>query len=67
MLHRAKSFSTCLRELTWFSPLYHTTSMIRIIWGEEVIGLSFHLIWLIGLAHLLTVIPMYMLNLSYYR
>ncbi len=66
MLHRAKFFSTCLRELTWFSPLYQATSMIRIIWGE-VIGLSFYLIWLIGLAHLLTVIPMYMLNFSYYR
>lgn len=33
MLHRAKFFSTCLRELTWFSPLYQATSMIRIIWG----------------------------------
>lgn len=61
------SLPELLRHLTWFSPLYHTTSMIRLIWSGEVAGLSFHLMWLMGLALFLTLIPIYMLHRAYYK
>lgn len=61
------SLPPILGDLTWFSPLYHATRMIRIIWGGEVTSLYLHLIWLIALALLITVLPMYMLHRRYYR
>lgn len=61
------SLPPILGDLTWFSPLYHATRMIRIIWGGEMTGLYLHLIWLIALALLITVLPMYMLHRRYYR
>lgn len=61
------SLPAVLRDLTWFSPLYHATKIIRSVWQGSFDNINLHLLWLIVVCIITSIIPMYILNRAYYK
>ncbi|MEG3306970.1 ABC transporter permease [Streptococcus caprae] len=61
------SMPLIVQKITWLSPLYHASKIVRGIWINEFKNLFPHFIWLITVSVLLSLIPMYILNRSYFK
>lgn len=61
------SIPEIFRSLTWFSPLYHATNIIRAIWIENFTMVFQHLLWLIGCVTLFYFIPILVIYKMYYK
>lgn len=62
------SMPSVVQKITWVSPLYHASKIVRGIWVNQLdANLFAHLIWLLVLSAVLSIIPLYVLHKSYFK
>ena len=61
------SLPPIIQKITWLSPLYHSSKIIRGLWINSFDGISIHLLWLIFISIIFTLPPIYLLHRSYFK
>lgn len=61
------SIPESFQKLTWISPLYHATNIVRAIWLENFATVPQHLLWLTGCTVIFYFIPIFVIYKKYYK
>ncbi len=61
------SIPVAFQKLTWFSPLYHVTNLVRAIWLKQFDYMMPHLCWLLVCTIIFYFIPIYLVHKKYYK